>query len=99
MPPQDSQSQSPETAWETEKLTRAGSGLADLASFCWTNWAVVLLPLGYLWFRLIRNLAVEWTTNPQYSYGWVVPFLCLGLLLRRWQSAPERVGGQAPTVC
>ena len=62
------------------------------------KWAVVLLPFGCLWFRLINNLRVEWTTNPQYSYGWVVPFLCLGLLLRQWQSAPEGVRTQKPEV-
>ena len=49
---------------------------------------LILLPLGYLWFCLINNLQVEWSTNPQYAYGWVVPLLCLGLLLRRWQSFP-----------
>lgn len=49
----------------------------------------MLLPVGYLWFRLIDNLRLEWATNPQYSYGWVVPFLCLGLLLRRWQAFSE----------
>jgi exosortase len=45
----------------------------------------VLLPFGYLWFRLINNLRPEWATNPQYSYGWVVPFLCVAFLLQRWQ--------------
>jgi exosortase len=59
------------------------------ASSGWLKWSVVLLPFGYLWFRLINNLRLEWTTNPQYSYGWVVPFLCAGLLLRRWISAHE----------
>jgi exosortase len=59
------------------------------ASSGWLKWSVVLLPLGYLWFRLINNLRLEWATNPQYSYGWVVPFLCAGLLLRRWISAHE----------
>lgn len=49
-------------------------------------WALLLLPLGYLWFRLIANLQVEWETNPQYSYGYIVPFLCLGLLFHRWQA-------------
>lgn len=48
------------------------------------KWALVILPLGYLWFRLIDNLRLEWETNPQYSYGLVVPLLVLGLLLRRW---------------
>ena len=48
------------------------------------KWALVLLPLAYLWFRLINNLRLEWTTDPQYGYGLLVPFLCLGLLVRRW---------------
>ena len=48
--------------------------------------ALVLLPLAYLWFQLINNLRVEWTTNPQYAYGWLVPFLCIGLLVRRWHA-------------
>jgi hypothetical protein len=50
------------------------------------KWVIVLLPLAYLWFRLINNLWPEWTTNPQYGYGLLVPFLCLGLLVRRWQA-------------
>jgi len=53
------------------------------------KWVIVLLPLAYLWFRLINNLRLEWTTNPQYGYGWVVPFLCLGLFIRRWQAFPQ----------
>ena len=47
---------------------------------------IVLLPLAYLWFRLMNNLWPEWTTNPQYGYGLLVPFLCLGLLIRRWHA-------------
>jgi exosortase len=56
---------------------------------------IILLPLAYLWFRLIDNLRVEWTTNPQYGYGWLVPFLCAGLILRRWPFPPRlpAVGG------
>src|ERR1700712_1861136 len=59
------------------------------------KWIIVLLPLAFLWFRLIDNLQVEWTTNPQYGYGWVVPLLCAGLILRQWP-LPSRtpvVGG------
>lgn len=41
-----------------------------------------LLPLGILWFVLIDHLHVEWQVNPQYNYGWAVPFLCLFLLWR-----------------
>ncbi len=50
---------------------------------------IVLLPLAYLWFRLINNLRLEWTTDPQYGYGLLVPFLCLGLLVRRWYGFSE----------
>ncbi len=51
------------------------------------KWLLVLLPLAYLWFRLINNLRLEWTTDPQYGYGLLVPFLCIGLLVRRWHDA------------
>ena len=52
------------------------------------TWILALLPLAYLWFRLIYNLLPEWNTNPQYGYGLLVPFLCLGLLIRRWVAFP-----------
>ena len=44
--------------------------------------ALWLLPIAWLWLILINDLRVEWTVNPQYSYGWAVPFLCAYLL---WQ--------------
>lgn len=47
---------------------------------------LILAALGLFWFILINELRIDWTVNPQYSYGWVVPFLALGLLFRRWQS-------------
>jgi exosortase len=46
-------------------------------------WAAILCTLGFLWFTLINQLRLDWSLNPQYSYGWVVPVLCLGLLIRR----------------
>ena len=48
------------------------------------KWVLLFLPVGWLWFHLISNLWPEWDTNPQYSYGMVVPLLVVGLLLRRW---------------
>lgn len=38
--------------------------------------------LAWLGFRLIAHLRIEWAVNPQYGYGWAVPFLCLVLLCR-----------------
>jgi exosortase len=53
--------------------------------------AAIGLALGYLWFCVIASLKYEWTTDPQYSYGWVVPVLCLGLLVRRWRGVRDSV--------
>ena len=49
--------------------------------------ALCALPLAWLWFVLINELRVEWTVNPQYSYGWAVPFLCAFLIWERMQKA------------
>jgi exosortase len=51
-----------------------------------------LLPLGWLWFRLIDHLRVGWSVYPQYAYGWAVPCLCLYLL---WRNAETRKCGNA----
>jgi exosortase len=54
-------------------------GLVKLLS----SWAAMLCLLGFLWFTLINQVHLDWALNPQYSYGLVVPFLCLGLFMRR----------------
>src|ERR1043166_4848346 len=43
----------------------------------WFPTAFWFLALGFLWFVLISQLRIEWTLNPQYSYGWAVPPLSL----------------------
>src|SRR5580658_5353140 len=60
--------------------------------------ALVLLSFALLWFILLNQLRVEWTVNPQYSYGWIVPLLCLGLLARRWLCMLGRVSGRNAQV-
>ncbi len=47
--------------------------------------------LGWLWLLLINHLRIEWTLNPQYGYGWAVPFLCLYLIWKRIQNADCRL--------
>jgi exosortase len=49
---------------------------------------VVILFLGLVWFEAVRQLKPEWSFNPQYSYGWSVPFLAAYLFWRRWPSRP-----------
>lgn len=48
-----------------------------------------VLPFLSLWVLTINHLRVDWDLNPQYSYGWVMPLLCVGLLLRRWRSVQD----------
>jgi exosortase len=58
-----------------------------------TDWRKAVLPicvLVFLWFRLIDHLRIEWSVNPQYSYGYAVPFLCAYLLWRGWSRGAER---------
>ena len=51
---------------------------------------IYLLPLAWLWFRLIDHLRLEWAVNPQYTYGWAVPFLCLYLIWRKAESRKQK---------
>jgi exosortase len=76
-----------ETGGKTEGKRTPQSGVPESRrSLVW--WSCAFLPFGYLWFRLINNLRLEWDSNPQYSYGFVVPILSLGLLMRRWTDLP-----------
>ena len=45
--------------------------------------ALGALALAWLWLVLIAELRVEWALNPQYAYGWAVPFLCVFLIFEK----------------
>lgn len=47
---------------------------------------LALLPV---WGYSIYRLGTLWQANPEYSYGWIVPALCLCLAWERWKSRPE----------
>src|ERR1035441_9670028 len=47
--------------------------------------------LGFLWAHLVNHLRIEWTVNPQYGYGWAVPWLCLYLVWERVKSGRQEV--------
>jgi exosortase len=61
--------------------------------------AAAVILFACLWLQLINHLRSEWSFNPQYSYGWSVPFLALYLIWRRWLNrpapAPARARGRA----
>ena len=44
---------------------------------------------GLLWLALVARLRFEWDVNPQYGYGWTVPFLAAFVFWRRLRNAPE----------
>lgn len=57
---------------------------------------VVLLALFGVWWLAIRMLWGDWDIDPQYSYGFLIPFLCIVLFYQRWKdrppaSAPDRL--------
>lgn len=41
-----------------------------------------------VWIELISRLRFEWWINPQYGYGWTVPFLAAYIFWRRSENAP-----------
>ena len=53
-----------------------------------------LLITGTVWFVVIRMIQNDWRIDPQYSYGLLVPFLVIGLLIKRREDcpAPEPLG-------
>jgi exosortase len=44
--------------------------------------------LAAVWWLSIRMLWTSWEIDPQYSYGFLVPILCVALFLQRWRDRP-----------
>ena len=53
------------------------------------DWLAVAT-FGFLWLEVIWRLRFEWSINPQYGYGWTVPFLAAYIFWRRYEAAPAR---------
>lgn len=58
-------------------------------------WAGPALLVGLVWFAAVRIVWNDWRIDPQYGYGMVVPFLSLGLLLKRIPDRPAPMAPQA----
>jgi exosortase len=50
---------------------------------------VLCVGLGSLWIDLIRQLGHTWSSSEQYAYGWFVPLMAVGLLIRNWGTRPR----------
>ena len=66
--------------------------------FAWRLLATAVV-LALLWLEVINQLKAEWSLNPQYGYGWSVPFLALYLLWRRWPLRRSGALGASCTRC
>jgi exosortase len=62
---------------------------------CFDRGWPTLVVLGGLWLLAVNQLRIEWSLNPQYSYGWTVPFLALYLGLERWKDRPAAAPGRS----
>ncbi len=51
------------------------------------DWLAVAV-FGLLWLEVVARFRFEWSVNPQYGYGWTVPFLAAYIFWRRMQRAP-----------
>lgn len=56
-------------------------------------WFPVVI-FGLVWLEVISRLRLEWSINPQYSYGWAVPVLAAYIFWRRWEDAPTPAAPQ-----
>ena len=52
--------------------------------------------LGLLWAELVNQLRIEWLLNPQYGYGWSVPFLCAFLIWKKTHRGGRPQNVEAP---
>ena len=59
----------------------------DSEVFAW-RFAAIAVFFALLWLEVINQLKGEWSFNPQYAYGWSVPFLALYLFWKRWATQP-----------
>lgn len=50
----------------------------------------VFAALAMVWWMAIRLLWNDWEIDPQYSYGFLVPLLCLALFAMRWKDRPDQ---------
>jgi exosortase len=59
---------------------------------------VPAVSLVLLWWLEIRMLWSEWDVDPQYSYGFLVPFLCAALFFQRWAERPAPIEPRHPLM-
>ncbi len=61
--------------------------MTTITTFRGRDWIGFLIA-GLAWFAVLRILSTDWRIDPQYGYGMLVPFLVIGLLLKRLDDCP-----------
>jgi exosortase len=76
---------------------------ARVAPPTWLPIIITTSALALVWLAFVRQLQLDWSFNPQYSYGWSVPFIAIYLFWRRWNTrpltAPNEFGALALALC
>ena len=69
---------------------RCGRNRLNVKSISRTSlqWIGTLLVLFTPWLLLVLHLSSFWSVDPQYAYGWVVPFLAALILWEKWRAVP-----------
>lgn len=62
-------------------------------------WILLGVATAAVWWLSIRMLWTDWEIDPQYSYGFLVPILCVALFLQRWNDRPPPGNVSSPTGC
>ena len=57
------------------------------------GWFLAVGALAVCWVMFFNELRGEWSVNPQYNYGYLVPLLGIMLTWRRWRDRPGAVSG------
>jgi exosortase len=65
-----------------------------VSSLPWLSWGLLILS-GVV---ALGPLTPTWNDNPNYSFGWWIPLVCLFLLVERWPQRPPRADGRPVSV-
>src|SRR6516225_2617608 len=72
----------------------------EVRGFRWIEAGFLAIAAAGIAAPLPWHLSCFWQIDPQYSYGWIVPPLCIYLAWRRWKSQPAAEPPPAgTTIC
>lgn len=89
-------------AHATEGITRDIQPVSGWDQRSWSQFALLLLMLGLLYFDILRHLVEQWSHDPNYSHGFFVPLFSLFVLWaerKRLASLPAEPHWSGLVVC